>query len=322
MNPDRRGPAGAVRTLFFGSGAFGVPILDALVDVAEIDVIGVVTAPDRPTGRRGEPTPVPVARRARELDLPLLQPVRLRAPESVAEVVALRPGFGVLADYGQIVPRSVLELPSRHILNVHPSALPRHRGATPIPAAIIAGDPYAAVSLIRMDEGLDTGPMVAQAQWVLDGTETAASLEAEAARRGARLLGESVGPWLAGRLAETAQGDAGATLTRPLVREDGRLDPAHPAAELERRVRAYVPWPGSFVDTPLGRLIVHRVAVASGQPGDMPGKLVDDADGIALTTADGRLRILEAQLAGRRQMDAGALRRGAPGLVGQMVGLR
>jgi methionyl-tRNA formyltransferase len=299
-----------------------VPILEALADMPGVDVVGVVTAPDRPAGRRGDPTPVPVARRARELDLPLLQPVRLRAPEAVAEVAALRPEFGVLADYGQIVPRSVLELPPRHILNVHPSVLPRHRGATPIPATILAGDPDAAVSLIRMDEGLDTGPIVAQEQWALDGTETAVTLEAEAARQGARLLGETIGPWLAGRLAETAQGDTGATLTRPLAREDGRLDPGRPALELERRVRAYVPWPGSFVDTPLGRLIVHRADVTPSSPGDVPGTLVEDGDGIALTTADGRLRILEAQLAGRRQMDAAALRRGSPGLVGLTVGLR
>jgi methionyl-tRNA formyltransferase len=240
----------------------------------------------------------------------------------VAEVAALRPELGVLADYGQIVPPELLSIPAHGILNVHPSALPRHRGATPIPATIAAGDREAAVSLIRMDEGLDTGPIVAQVRWPLDGTETAETLEAEAAGQGADLVRRSLAPWLAGLLPAVPQAVAGASLTRPLRREDGRLDPARPAGELERQVRAYVPWPGSFVDTGLGRLIVHRTSVGEAVPGDRPGRLVADGDGLALVTADGRLRLERAQLAGRRTTDAASLLRGAPGLVGQTVRLR
>lgn len=322
MTADRGQSGEATRTLFLGSGGFAVPILDALVDAPEIELVGVVSAPDRPTGRRAELTPVPVARRARELALRLLQPARLRTPEAVAEVAALRPAFGVLADYGQIVPASVLELPAHGILNVHPSALPRHRGATPIPATILAGDPNAAVSLIRMDEGLDTGPIVAQERWALQGSETAEALEAETARRAAALVRRSLRPWLSGELAGTAQVADGATLTRPLRREDGRLDPGRTAVELERQIRAYVPWPGSFVDTAVGRLIVHDAEVAEGMPGDVPGTLVADADGLALATRAGRLRLRRAQLAGRRPTDAASLRRGAPALVGQTVELR
>lgn len=322
MTTDDRPSGDAIRTLFFGSGGFAVPIFDALVDALEIELVGVVSAPDRPTGSRAEPTPAPVARRARALDLPLLQPAKLRAADAVEEVAALEPDFGVLADYGQIVPRSVLELPGHGILNVHPSALPRHRGATPIPATILAGDPVAAVTLIQMDEGLDTGPVVAQERWPLDGTETADTLEAEAARRAAALVRRTLAAWLSGRLTPTAQDEAGATLTRPLRREDGRLDPWRAAMELERQVRAYVPWPGTFVDTDVGRLIVHEVALGEGVPGDRPGTLVADDDGLALTTEAGRLRLLRAQLAGRRPIDAAALRRGAPGLVGLTVRLR
>jgi methionyl-tRNA formyltransferase len=322
VSPDR-GPSGdAVRTLFLGSGAFAVPILDALVDAPEVKLVGVVSAPDRPTGRRAQLTPVPVARRARELGLPVLQPARLRAPEAVADVAALQPGFGVLADYGQIVPRSVLELPVHGILNVHPSALPRYRGATPIPATILAGDPVAAVSLIRMDEGLDTGPVVAQERWVLDGSETAETLETDATRHAAALVRRSLAGWLGGRIAATPQDEADASLTRPLRREDGRLDPGRPAVELERQVRAYVPWPGTFVDTNIGRLIVHEAEVAETMPDDTPGTLVADGSGLALATVAGRLRLRRAQLAGRRPADAASLRRGAPGLVGQTVGLR
>jgi methionyl-tRNA formyltransferase len=319
---DRRPPSDRVATIFLGSGGFAVPILEALVTAPEIRLVGVVSAHDRPSGRRAEVTPVPVARRARELDLPLLQPDRLRSPEAVAEVSALAPELGVLADYGQIVPASVLAIPKHGILNVHPSALPRHRGATPIPATIAADDPVAAVTLIHMDEGLDTGPIVAQETWHLDGTETTETLEREAARRGAGLVLLSLRPWLDGALAATPQPEAGATLTRPLRREDGRLDLNRSAVELERLVRAHAPWPGSFVDTGLGRLIVHRAEVVPSEPADTSGRIVADGDGLALTTADGRLRLTEAQLAGRRAMDAVSLRRGAPGLVGQTVELR
>ncbi len=326
MKGDSRGdrrPAGEpARTVFFGSGAFAVPILNALTAAPEIRLVGVVSGPDRPRGRRAVLSPVPVARRARELDLTLLQPDRLRAPDATATVAELAPDLGVLADYGQIVPGSVLAMPAHGILNVHPSALPRHRGATPIPATIASGDPIAAVSLIEMDEGLDTGPIVAQETWALDGTETSATLEIEAARRGAALLRRVLGPWLAGAIQALPQADAGVTLTRPLQREHGRLDPTRTAVELERYVRAHLPWPGSFVDTAGGRLIVHEAAVAPPEPGDRPGLLVASGDGLALTTADGRLRLTRAQLAGRRATDAASLRRGAPGLVGLAVSLR
>ncbi len=205
---------------------------------------------------------------------------------------------------------------------MHPSDLPRHRGASPIAATIAAGDPAAAVSLMEMDEGLDTGPVVARESWPLDGTETAPDLEAEAARRGAGLLLRVVDEWLAGRRPSTPQPVVGATLTRPLRRDDGRLDPGRSAIELERRVRAHQPWPGSFLETAAGRLIVHAARVAAGQPSDRPGRIEADGDGLALTTGDGRLVLVEVQLAGHRRTDAAALRRGAPGLAGTAVGLR
>ena len=170
----------------------------------------------------------------------------------------------------------------------------------------------AAVSLIEMDEGLDSGPIVARETWPLDGTETAPALEAEAARRGAALLLRTLDDWLAGRRSATPQAAAGVSLTRPLRRDDGRLDPTRSAAELERQVRAYQPWPGSFVETASGRLIVHVARATASQPSDGPGRIEADDDGLALTTGDGRLRLVEVQLAGRRRTDAASLRRGAP----------
>ncbi len=326
MSDDRRPgttPVGTTpaRTLFLGSGGFAVPILDALSEVPSIDLVGVVSAPDSASGRRHELAAVPVARRARVLGLPLLQPARLRAPEAVAMIADLRPALGVLADYGQIVPPDLLAIPPFGILNIHPSLLPRHRGASPIAATIASGDRMAGVTLIRMDEGLDTGPVVATENWPLSGGETSPELESQAARRGAALLVATLDDWLARRIVPVPQATKGVTLTRPLTREDGRLDPARRAVDLERQVRAYQPWPGSFVETGEGRLIVHGAQVAPGAASDQPGRLEADGDGLALTTADGRLRLLDVQLAGRRRTDAASLRRGAPRLVGRPVAL-
>jgi methionyl-tRNA formyltransferase len=312
--------ADPARTIFLGSGAFAVPILDALLDDSRVEVVGIVTAPDRPAGRGRTLLPTPVALRARALWVPLLQPARLRDPEAAAEVAALRPQLGVLADYGQIVPRAVLDLPPLGILNVHPSLLPRHRGASPIQATIAAGDDRTGVTIMHMDEGLDTGPIVATKEWPLDGRETAPELEKRAAREGAALVQRTIGDWLGGAVHPTPQVTDGATLTKRLRRSDARLDPLRPAAELERQVRAQLPWPGSAVETAAGRLTVHRASVARSEPGDEPAMLVAHRDGLALATADGRLVLDEVQLAGRRQLSGAQFLRGQRGLIGTMVG--
>jgi methionyl-tRNA formyltransferase len=317
------------RTIFLGSGSFAVPILEALVASPAADVVAVISAPDRPVGRGAVVTPVPVAARARELGLPLVQPDRIRNPGAIEAIAALRPALGVLADYGQIVPAAILDLPPRGILNVHPSLLPRHRGATPVPAAILAGDRETGVTLIRMDEGLDTGPIVAATRWPLDGTETAPELEARAAEAGAQLLAATLGPWLRGDLAASPQPAEGVTLTRPLRREDGRLDPARSAAELERQVRALQPWPGTFVETDAGRIKVLRAAVGASTGGTSadagpavapasPGSF-GEGPGLRLHTADGDLVLVEAQPAGGRPMTGEELVLGRPSLPGSRV---
>lgn len=311
--------ADPARTVFFGSGAFAVPILDALARDPRVELIAVVSAPDRPAGRSHEVTPTPVAARAIALRIPRIQPARVRAPEAIAELTALQPDLGVLADYGQIIPRPVLDLPPHGILNVHPSLLPRHRGATPIPATIASGDDRAGVTIIRMDDGIDTGPIVARQSWPLTGTERTPDLEAHAAREAAELLIRTVDPWLAGTAPAIPQTPAGATVTRPFRRDDGRLDPARPAVELERQVRAFAPWPGSFLETPAGRLVVHEASLGSSEPDDDRGTLVRHRDRLALATADGRLVLDRVQLAGRRAVGGNEFLHGQPGLVGGRV---
>jgi methionyl-tRNA formyltransferase len=310
--------SGAVRAVFFGSGSFAVPILDALVALANVSVVAVVSAPDRPAGRKAILTPTPVTVRARELGLPMLQPQRVRAAESVAAIASLAPELVVLADYGQMIPNVLLDLPPRGFLNLHPSALPRHRGAAPIPATILAGDAQSAVTLMVVSPEMDAGPIVAMDPLEVRPDDTAVTLEARAAGVAAGLLARALPDWLAGRLAARPQPAQGVTLTRPLRREDGRLDPARPAVELERQVRAYQPWPGSYIEsdkTGGKRLIVWDARVAANESGD--GERVGDfvpesAGGLAFVTVDGRLALDRLQAAGGREMSVDDYLRGRP----------
>lgn len=318
------------RTVFLGSGSFAIPVVARLATLSSVDLAAIVSAPARPRGRGGRVQSSPVGEWAAATGLVILAPPRLREPEAVAAIRDLAPELLLLADYGQIVPAELLELPTHGALNLHPSLLPRHRGASPIPAAILAGDRETGVSLMRMDAGLDTGPIIAQQRLPLDGTEIAPELERRLAEVAAGLLADNLDPWLAGELAARAQPDEGATLTRPLSRRDGRLDPALPAEILERQVRAYQPWPGSFLETAEGRLIVWRARAIPGMPDSargrpQPGRLValgslERAMGLGLVTADGLLELLEVQPAGGRRMSAAELLRGRPTVIGSDAG--
>jgi methionyl-tRNA formyltransferase len=317
----------AVRAVFFGSGSFAVPILDALAELPGVRLEAVVSAPDRPVGRKAIVTPTPVTARARELGLPVLQPVRVRREESVAALRELAPDLIVLADYGQLIPRVLLDLPARGFLNLHPSALPRHRGAAPIPATILAGDAESAVTLIVVTDEMDAGPIVAAAPLDVRPDDTAVTLETRAADVAAALLRRTLPEWLAGRLEARPQPTEGVTMTRPLRRDDGRLDPERSAVELERQVRAYQPWPGSFIEidkTRGGRLIVKNARVAPSQPGDgdLMGGLGPPSIGFVgpseppfFPTANGRLVLEVVQAAGGRAMDAADYLRGHPDIV-------
>lgn len=248
---------------------------------------------------------------AERMGLPVLTPVSLRDAAVVEQIAGLDADLIVLADYGRLVPQPVLDLPAHGALNLHPSLLPRHRGATPVAAAILAGDAETGVTLMRMDAGLDTGPIVAQRRHALGGADVAPQLEASLADLGAALLAESFDDWVAGRIPAVAQDGTNATLTRPLRRPDGELDAGVDAEALERQVRAYQPWPGSFVESDAGRLIVWRaVSVQDSGEGVPPGSLLTDGDDLTLQTIDGRLRLLEVQPAGGKRMGGADFVRG------------
>jgi methionyl-tRNA formyltransferase len=309
-----------VRTVFLGSGRFAQPTLGRLAVHPSVDLVAVVTAPPRPVGRRQVRTPTAVETQARELGLDVATPEHLRDPAAIADLLALDPDLVVLADYGQIVPELLLDR-RFGALNLHPSLLPRHRGATPIPGAILAGDRETGVTLIRMDADVDTGPIVASERATLAGDETAPALEARLAIAAAGVLARAIDPWLDGELEAVPQPDDGATMTRPLRRDDGRLDPTRPASLLERQVRAYLPWPGTFLEADGQRFVVLAGAVTASDADDEPGRIVPDPAGLALATGDGRLVLLEVQPAGGRPMSGEAFLRGRPSLLGRRVAM-
>jgi methionyl-tRNA formyltransferase len=231
------------------------------------------------------------------------------------------PELLVLADYGQIVPASLLEMPRHGALNLHPSLLPRHRGATPIPAAIVAGDTATGVSLMLMDAGLDSGPIVAQWRTALSGTETAPDLERTLADQAGRLLSATLEHWLNGEIVPEPQHEPDATLTRPLRRGDGLLDPTKTADELERQVRAYQPWPGTYFSVGNDRYVVWQAhPVDPPQPDVAVGTLWRSEDGgLAVRVGDRGLELDEVQPAGGRRMSSSELLRGRLQLIGERV---
>ena len=309
------------RIVFMGTPDFAVPSLQALA--RDHQVVGVVTQPDRPAGRGRRLVAPPVKEAAGALGLEVVQPPTLRRPEAVERLVAWRPDLVVVAAFGQILRPEVLAIPPHGCLNVHASLLPRYRGAAPIPAAILAGDERTGVTIMRMDEGLDTGPMLAQADWPIGPDDTTGSLAADLARLGASLLVEALPGWLEGRIAPRPQDDAQATYCRTLQKEDGLLDWALTASHLDRQVRACDPWPGAYTAWAGQRLKILRARPLPGRPGPGgagPGRVVDLAPGTGVVTGEGVLELLEVQLAGKSAMDVHAFAQGRRDFVGSTLG--
>ncbi len=308
-----------------GTPDFAVPTLTALADAHFVDLIGVVTQPDRPTGRGRRPTPSAVKRVALERGLPLFQPQSLRLPAALARLRAWEPEVIVVAAFGHILPQNVLDLPPHSLgcLNVHASLLPRWRGAAPVAAAILAGDEITGVTIMRMDAGLDTGPIVARREEPIRPDDTRATLEGRLAQLGAKLLVETLPAYLAGDLLPRPQPEEGITYAERLNKEDGRLDWSRPAVELARQVRAFHPWPGAFTTLRGRRFKILRAAPLPDWRGDAPpGTVVALADGatIAVATGEGALCLEEVQLAGKRPMDIAAFLRGQRDCVGSYLG--
>lgn len=314
-----KGETTVARIVFMGTPQFAVPILLALADHHQ--VVGVVAQPDRPAGRGRKVVISPVKEVALARGLLPFQPRTLRAPEAVERLAAWNPDVIVVAAFGQILPPPVLELPPHGGLNVHASLLPRYRGAAPIPAAILAGDAMTGVTVMRMDEGMDTGPILAQAKWPIAPDDTAASLAARLAGLGAQLLIDTLPGWLSGEIQAQAQDAPSATYCSPMRKEDGHLDWTRPAVYLDRQVRACDPWPGAHTTWQGRRLKVLRAHPRPEWREDrVPGQVVGLKPGIGVVTGRGLLELLEVQLAGKKPMAAAPFARGQRDLIGGSVG--
>jgi methionyl-tRNA formyltransferase len=317
-----------MRVIFMGTPEFAVRSLRLLIERAALgdrapdgtEIVGVVTRVDKPSGRGQQVIPSPVKQVALEAGLPVYQPGPLRRAESLALLTALAPDLIIVAAFGQILPPEVIHLPARGCLNVHASLLPRHRGASPIAAAILAGDAETGVTIMRMDEGLDTGPILTARATSIGPDETTGELTARLAQIGAALLGATLPRWLAGEITPMPQDDSRATMTRLLRKEDGLLDWTQPADLLARQARACNPWPGAYTYWNGQQVKVLRAHVvdpgaegAERRPGDT---YLLAGTGLVVACGAGALALAMVQLQGKRALPAADLLRGYPALAG------
>ncbi|HHV54015.1 MAG TPA: methionyl-tRNA formyltransferase [Firmicutes bacterium] len=312
-----------MRLVFMGTPRFAVPSLKRLVDSGH-QVGLVVTQPDRPAGRGRHPTPPPVKEAARVLGLSVLQPEKLSQPEVKEAVRSLGPEAICVVAFGQKIPKWLLALPRFGCINVHPSLLPRWRGAAPITAALLAGDRETGVSTMLLDEGWDTGPVLLQRPTPIGPEENAGELEARLAEMGADLLVETLAELAAGRLRPKPQPEEGACYAPRFTGTDGLLSFDRPAEELVRRVRAFTPEPGAYTFHKGTRLRVWRARLASPAAVEpaaaLPGEVVATEPGLIVQASPGRLVLEILQPAGKRPMTAAEYLRGHPLHPGDRLG--
>ncbi|MBX3208717.1 MAG: methionyl-tRNA formyltransferase [Labilithrix sp.] len=296
----------AFRAVFFGTPQFAVPCLDALVEIA--DVAGVVCQPDKPQGRGLELAAPPVKQRALELGLAVVQPTKLRTGEFAAWLREQNVDVALVVAYGRILPKDVLEAPRLGCVNVHASLLPKYRGAAPITWAIVRGEPETGITLMQMDEGMDTGAMLEQLPTEIVADETAGDLSERLSALGALAVRKGLPKYVAGGYTPIAQDDAHATAAPILKKEDGRVDFAKPARAVHDHVRGMSPWPGAFTTSRSKGLKVHATRVTDlpvGSAGAAPGTVVlADKSRVVVACGDRAIELLRVQLEGKKAIGA------------------
>lgn len=309
-----------MRVVFCGTGDIGVPTLRALLDSSRHDVAGVITQPDKPAGRDMKPRASAIKLLAIERGIPVHQPSKIRLPESMQALESMRPDIMVVVAYGQILPTRVLQIPKFGCLNLHASLLPRYRGAAPIQAAILSGDQETGMTVMYMDEGLDTGDILLMARTPIGLSDTAGELHDRLAEIGAPALMEALELLDAGTAPRTSQDPNAATHVGKLKKTDGLLDWREPASQLALRVRAMSPWPGAFARLGGQTLKIHEACVSpqSGSPGQI---LAASAEGITIAAGTDALTLKTIQLEGRKRLSAGDFLRGYPLKVGDAMDL-
>jgi len=308
-----------MRVAFIGTGGIGVPALQALLRSGEHQLAGVVTQPDKPIGREQRIEPPPIKKALIGTEMPILQPVRIKDWQSIEQVRALLPDVIVVMAYGQILPRTILEIPSLACLNLHASLLPRHRGAAPIQAAIASGDSETGITVMYMDEGLDTGDILLRRKIDILPTDTGGSLHDRLAQIAPEVLLEALKLLAQGNAPRVPQDNVLATYAPKLSRENGRIDWMEPAKVIERKIRAYNPWPGGFAiltDRPGHefklKILSAQIVDGTGRPGEA---LCADNRGLIIAAGEKALSLQNVQLEGRSRMGAHDFVRGHAGLL-------
>ena len=303
-----------MRVVFIGTGEIGLPTLQSLLSSTEHELVGVVTQPDKPAGRAQKLTAPAIKTALIQTAVPILQPARIRSGDAVEQIRAWNPDVIVVMAYGQILPRAVLELPRVACLNLHASLLPRHRGAAPIQAAIVAGDRETGITVIYMDEGLDTGDILLQSRFAISPNETGRSLHDRLADLAPVSLAEALRLLRDGTAPRIPQNSTDATYAPKLTRDDGKIDWTESAQSIERKIRAFDPWPGAFTTIAeksgkLAKLKIFRAAIidANGKPGEI---IRIDERGLVMATSDRALLLEEVQMEGKRRMPGSEFARG------------
>src|SRR5438034_2445568 len=299
--------SGGMRIVFLGTGQIGVPTLRALLN-SEHEVVAVVTQPDKPVGRAQSIEPPPIKKGIAKTRIPILQPARIKDQQATEEIRGLAPDVIVVVAYSQILPREVLEIPRLACLNLHASLLPRWRGAAPIQAAIAAGDCETGITVMYVDEGLDTGDILSQRSVEILPNDTGGSLHDRLAQIAPEALLESLRLVAVGNAPRIAQDDARATYAPKLKREHGQIDWSESAEAIERKIRAYNPWPGAFMKVDRQSLKIFSASVVDLN--GLPGEVLRSDQDLVVGTGKGALSLAEVQLEGKRRMTAAEFLRG------------
>ena len=309
-----------LRIIFMGTAELSCASLEKLAGDGNVSILAVVTQPDKPKGRDLELTPSPVKVLAEKLRLPVLQPLKARDEKFIGELRQLAPDLIVVVAYGQILPQTILDLPRLGCLNVHTSLLPKYRGAAPIQWAIADGEPETGVTIMKMDAGLDTGPILAMRCTPILPTDDSQILHDRLAQLGAELLGETIPDYVSGKISPQPQPAEGSTYAAKIKKEDGRIDWNQPASQVWNRLRAFTPWPGGFAFLSaapkplLLKIWKTEVVEKSGEAGEI---LSADKTGIVVGCGQNSLRILELQREGGRRLPVEAFLAGFPVKAGE-----
>ncbi len=302
-----------MRILFMGSGDVACPALERLVRQPDWEVVAVITQPDRPKGRNRRLCACPAKELAERHDVPVLTPEKVGKPESIAAIEALNPDIIVVAAYGQYISPKILKIPPLGAINIHPSLLPKYRGASPIQWALANGDQETGVTILYVSEEMDAGDIILQRNVLIDPEDTALTLTPRLAEIGADLLVDALRLIEAGNALRQPQDEVAVTTVYKLEKEDGRIDWQLPATVIHNRIRGFTPWPGGFTETSKGLLKVWKTQPVDGEPSVAPGTVVAcDAEGPVIATGSGMLRLLEGQPEGKKAMSGKAYLCGHP----------